>query len=113
MTVQGADISLQQTNLIGAAARRPGYLFNPWIDFLCLGGASLIVFPFLVFLVPANAPAASLAVIATATLILSSVINFPHFAHSYQIFYRDYSRKAFGNGEDRVLRLRIPGVADE
>src|SRR5262249_25106923 len=34
------------------------------------------------------------------------LINQPHFAHSYQMFYRNFRTKAFGNSYPLALRLR-------
>ncbi|TGV82311.1 hypothetical protein EN788_64000, partial [Mesorhizobium sp. M2D.F.Ca.ET.145.01.1.1] len=39
-------------------------------------------------------------------LFLAYVINYPHFAHSYQLFYRNFGRKLRGDGYDRNLQLR-------
>ena len=80
-----------------------GYLFHPVVDFLCLGGGSLIV------LIPLSLfplEQASLAVLVGLTLAISNVINQPHFAHSYQIFYRNFGLKAFGQNYQPRLRAR-------
>ena len=39
-------------------------------------------------------------------VLLSFAINYPHFAHSYQIFYRQFGRKAFGHDYSPMLRAR-------
>ena len=39
-------------------------------------------------------------------MLLSMVINHPHFAHSYQIFYRNFANKAFGAEYPPILRGR-------
>ena len=78
------------------------FLFGPIIDFLCLGGGSLILLPIIIAL-PLGQHKAS---IAQALVLLSFVINYPHFAHSYQIFYRNFGRKAFGQDYHMVLRAR-------
>ncbi len=77
------------------------HFFHPWIDFFCLGGASLVVLP-LIFLLPNS----TTGYVAVAALLLANIINHPHFAHSYHIFYRDYRKKAFGTDTDRILRYR-------
>lgn len=41
-----------------------------------------------------------------AMLYLAFVVNYPHFAHSYQIFYRNFSRKAFSRAYPAALRAR-------
>ncbi|WP_292513234.1 hypothetical protein [Methylobacterium sp.] len=41
---------------------------------------------------------------------MANAINHPHFAHSYQIFHRDFRRKISGPDYPRVLRLRFIAV---
>ena len=45
-------------------------------------------------------------------ILLSFVLNYPHFAHSYQNFYRNFGHKAFGRDYHTVLRARyiVAGV---
>lgn len=89
-----------------AAPRRA--LYAPWIDFLLLGGASFFVLPVCAALAPNHS-----AELIFAGFLLSFVINFPHFAHSYQIFYRDFANKLRGRGYARHLgwRYAVAGVA--
>jgi len=84
------------------ATRDKRFLFNPVIDFLCLGGSSLFLLPFL-FLLP---DADYRAPVATTMLLLAHLINHPHFAHSYQIFYRGFAGKAFRPDLGRVMQAR-------
>ena len=84
-----------------AAGERKKYLFGPVADFLMLGGCALILLPVL-FLIPARHEGA----VAATMLLLANVINHPHFAHSYQIFYRNFGRKVRGDGYGRDLQLR-------
>ncbi|WP_245283701.1 hypothetical protein [Bradyrhizobium sp. URHD0069] len=93
----------------GAVAydRTPGldgrrYLYGPFVDFICMGGSSLILLP-LLFLRP---PEKYYASIWLAMFLLSNVINNPHFAHSYQIFYRNFGSKSFGADHSLALRVR-------
>jgi hypothetical protein len=93
--------------LVDAAAnvaeRRPARsFFSPLIDFLCLGGGSLLLLPVLILAIPDtfNGQALFLAV------LLANVINNPHFANSYQIFYRNFRAVAGGAEIDRALRNR-------
>ena len=80
-----------------------GYLFSPLVDFLCLGGSSLIVF---LLLIPFGDFGRNDRFVFWAVVIgLSLFINYPHFALSYQIFYRDFKRK-IGNQTERILRYR-------
>jgi hypothetical protein len=87
---------------------RDGSLFSPLIDFLCLGGGSLLIFIPMMFLdVVALEPT-----VAATILFLAHFINSPHFAHSYQIFYRNFAAKAFGKAYSVRLRIRyvIAGI---
>lgn len=86
-----------------AFTTRPGYLVSPLVDFLCLGGASLIVLPLMAWLLPAESTRPELAVIVA---MLAHIVNHPHFAHSYQIFYRRFGAKAFGPDYSRSLQMR-------
>ncbi len=77
------------------------YLFGPVADFLMLGGSAFLILPFL-FLVPLEYEGA----IAATMVFVAYLINYPHFAHSYQLFYRNFGRKVSGDGYDRGLQLR-------
>ena len=83
--------------------RSGAYLFHPVVDFLCLGGGSLIVLIPLLLFPPAEA---SVPVLAGIALAIANVINHPHFAHSYQIFYQNFGLKAFGQDYRARLRAR-------
>lgn len=78
------------------------YLFSPAIDFLCLGGSSLIILP-LLLLVPVADHQAQLGAVM---LLVAHLVNHPHFAHSYQIFYRGFRTKAFTADLGRNMQLR-------
>ncbi len=90
-------------NATSAAAARPRGLYSPLIDFLILGGGSL---PFIIPLglfVPKDQAAGWFF----AGLVLAHFINHPHFAHSYQMFYRDFGAKIRKGGDyAEGLRLR-------
>jgi hypothetical protein len=86
-----------------AHVRRAGYLFGPVFDFLTLGGGSIIVCGLIALLLPKGIPTTQEIVLIT---ILMAAINQPHFAHSYQMFYRNFRAKAFGVSYPRPLRLR-------
>jgi hypothetical protein len=86
---------------VGLEFRQNGYLFGPGSDLLLLGGGSVLVFVALSLLsVDNNAYAA----IAAAMMALAHVVNHPHFAHSYQIFYGEWT-KAQKSGLPRKLAL--------
>jgi hypothetical protein len=101
MSRESAQLAVGTATLERAVGTPRRYLFGPTVDFLCLGGLSLALYPFL-FLLPEAGVAPTLSV---TMLVVANFINHPHFAFSYQIFYRGFWRKAFRQGE-LVLRGR-------
>ena len=97
------DVGLDRPGSASEAPPREACLFHPVVDFLCLGGGSLVVFAALAML--RGSPALLPAVVA-GSLMLHYVLNFPHFAFSYQIFYRNFPAKAFGGDLPVALRAR-------
>lgn len=94
------DLSVETT--AREAAPLPGrYLFGPVADFLMLGGSAFLILPAL-FFVPREYEGS----LAATMVVVAYLVNYPHFAHSYQIFYRNFGRKARGDGYDRSLQLR-------
>ena len=92
------------------AERRPAQsFFSPLIDFLCLGGGSLLLLPILTLVIPDSADASAMVL----AVLLANFINHPHFAYSYQIFYRTFGDVMRNGAIDRKLRNRyaIAGVA--
>ena len=71
--------------------------------------ASSLAQPLLVILVtlllPKGIPTMQQIVLVT---VLMAAINQPHFAHSYQMFYRNFRAKAFGGSYPRALRYKHP-----
>lgn len=92
----------------GPPPRQPGpsagarSLFNPWFDFLTLGGGSLVVLAAVAAFVPRDDE--TRAALAATMLFVAHFVNHPHFAHSYQLFYKDFLSKAFS--PTSVLRQR-------
>jgi len=82
------------------------YLFGPIVDFMLLGGGSLLI----LLILRLSLGNAELSVSFTATLILANVINHPHFAHSYQMFYRDFGKKISSYPRDLCIRYLVSGV---
>ena len=80
-----------------------------WVDFLTLGGGSLFVIAALAAFYPRDD--AARAALATTALALAFVLTYPHVAHSYQLFYRGFARKAFGAASPLARRYRLAGVA--
>ena len=94
-------------------AHAPRYSINgPWVDFLTLGGGSFVVLGALAAFFPRDD--ASRAALAGVMLMLAYLVNYPHFAHSYQLFYRDFVRKAFDEsplaGRYRFAGIMIPAM---
>jgi len=85
---------------------KPGYLFHPIFDFLLVGGGSIVCFVlFQLFIGNDNKETVGPQVLAF-TITLSIFINYPHFAHSYQLLYAGFARRILGPGTDRLTRLR-------
>ena len=79
-----------------------GVLLHPVVDFLMIGGLSLIFFAFYLVLVPKNQSTYELS---WTMFYLSFVINYPHFLISYQFLYMDHLKRI---GKD--WRLFLSGV---
>ncbi len=100
MTV--ADLAISSTaptKLTGQGAKP--YLFSPFVDFMLLGGASLIVLPLVHFLPYHLRPA-----LAVFVFQLAFFVNYPHLLGSYQVFYRDFFSQAFNPATKQSLRWR-------
>ena len=78
-----------------------GSIVNPWVDFICLGGGSLVLIPLVMMVPEAWVPG-----LVVAMWMLADVLNHPHFAASYQIFYRNFPEKVFGTRLKRAMRVR-------
>jgi multisubunit Na+/H+ antiporter MnhC subunit len=101
--VTHTDPLLSPVSALRPAPKRAGYLFGPVSDFLLLGGGSVIACALIALVFPNGVTKASEVVLIS---ILMLTINQPHFAHSYQIFYRNFRAKAFGTEYPRELRWR-------
>ena len=88
-----------------ATAQAPaGYFFHPVVDFLLAGGGSLLVaIPVILLIRDKEAIKASAVWWGFA---LSNVINFPHFANSYQLLYTGIGKRIFGAESSNKVRLR-------
>ena len=84
-----------------AVAGNQARLIHPVIDFFFLGGATLIIAPILWI-----TPNSALPWVAGISLFLANFINHPHFAHSYQIFYRNFGSKLWDDTMPVPLRVR-------
>jgi hypothetical protein len=104
--------TLPVTRTLPAEAARPAtakrYFFGPVRDFLLLGGSSLFLLPLALLL-----PNSSRDAVWVVTALVALVINHPHFANSYQLFYRDFRDRASSPIRPRGLRYRylFAGIA--
>lgn len=87
---------------------RRRHLFNPWLDFLGLGGGSVIVLLLFFVLYPKDDLARG--ILAACMLFLANFVNHPHFANSYQLFYDDFMNKAFSPTSVLRTQYRIVGI---
>ena len=83
-------------------------LFGPWADFATLGGGSFIVLAAMAAVFPEDE--ASRVALAGVMLALAHFVNHPHFAHSYQLFYKDFRTKAFSPDSVLATRYRFAGI---
>ena len=87
---------------------RRRHVHNGWVDFLTLGGGSLVVLGALAAFYPRDD--AARAVLASTALVFAFFLTYPHVAHSYQIFYKDFLNKAFSPESALAARYRFAGV---
>ena len=83
-------------------------LFGPWVDFATLGGGSFIVLAAMAAVFPEDE--ASRVALAGVMFFLAHFVNHPHFAHSYQLFYKDFRAKAFSPDSVLATRYRFAGI---
>ena len=91
-----------------ASPERRRYVHNPWVDFLTLGGGSLIVLGALAAFYPRDDTARG--VLASVAVVLAFLLTYPHVAHSYQLFYKGFRRKAFAPESALAARYRFAGI---
>lgn len=89
--------------VVAAATRHPGYLFHPFTDFLMAGGGSILVAVPVFWLIRDKAAAQPAAL--WLSLVLSVFINYPHFAHSYQLLYAGIGERILGRSTTRKVSL--------
>ena len=90
------------------SGRERRWIHGPVADFLLLGGGSFIVLAAMAAVFPEDE--ASRVALAGVMLILAHFVNHPHFAHSYQIFYKDFRAKAFAPDAPLAARYRFAGI---
>jgi len=74
-----------------------------------VGGASALLLPPAWLLGEAHRQAI-LPALGSAAIVLATLINYPHFAHSYQLLYEGFGGKIFGSGPRRRLRYAWAGI---
>lgn len=101
-----AAAGLHEKSAAGVGERRS--FVNSWVDFLLLGGASLVLIPLAIWFSPGEAERIW---VAEWSLLAAHVINNPHFAYSYELFYRNFRERAFGVAFPAHLRFRYQFAA--
>lgn len=87
-----------------APARHGGYLFHPVVDFLLAGGGSVFIAAPVFWLIRDKAAAHPVAL--SFSLVIGVFLNYPHFAHSYQLLYSGIGRRIFGVESTPTVRLK-------
>lgn len=101
--------TLSEVAIPSASVPAARYLYSPLVDFLLLGGGSLLVLPLVALAFPAPERPATLVAVS---LVIAHFVNHPHFAHSYQIFYKNFWSKLTNRTLSKSLRARyfISGI---
>jgi hypothetical protein len=88
-------------------------LVSPAMDFLLLGGLSIILLGLCLVFTNADNQEAFKAEAYIWAGYFSFVINYPHFAYSYLLFYKNFSARLFGPGTEPASRVRllVAGIA--
>jgi hypothetical protein len=86
---------------VSTAASSHGDRASRFVEFMLVGGATLVLFPLAWLLRKTLGLGASDYAVGFLAFYGAYVINDPHFAVTYVLFYRDAKRRAFG----RELRL--------
>jgi len=76
------------------------------LEFLLVGGGTIILFPFAIVLRKALGIDDAELTVGFLTFYGAYVINDPHFAVTYFLFYKDVRRRAFGIDRDWAQRAR-------
>jgi len=85
------------------------YIFSPLLDFILLGGGSLILLPLLMFLWPLEhiRHQRVYSIFIAISVFFTYAVNFPHFMYSYQIFYEDFLKRLKGEIDKPLQPLYI------
>lgn len=96
------DVHLSSTAGV-LPSRGRDHLFGPVTDFLCLGGGGFALMVVVALSLPAHG---SVSAVAATAMVFANFINHPHFAHSYQIFYRGFGGRLRDSALPGHMRLR-------
>jgi hypothetical protein len=91
---------------VPAAASRRNDGPSRFAEFMLVGGATLVLFPLAWILRKALGSSSSDYAVGFLTFYGAYVINDPHFAVTYVLFYRDARKRAFDPGYGRSYRVR-------
>jgi hypothetical protein len=85
------------------------HLYGPLADVLLLGAASFAALLAVALLLSGERDR---AVVALVMMVAANLVNHPHFAHSYQLFYDGFREKAFGAryAPDLRSRYQLAGI---
>jgi hypothetical protein len=78
------------------------HLVGPFGDLLLLGALSLVLIPFSFI----DIPAASVHAVLLFSYLAADLVNHPHFAASYILFYRNFSERVRNVTYHKLFRLR-------
>ncbi|MBV9945272.1 MAG: hypothetical protein JOZ69_00300 [Myxococcales bacterium] len=99
-----AEVALRGAEVDGTPARRRGV--GPVAEFLLVGGATPFLFPLAWLLRRAIGLDASEYALGFFTFHLAFVVNDPHFAVTYFLFYRGFRGRVLGAGASGGQRAR-------
>jgi hypothetical protein len=105
-----SDLALYTDDDEGAA---PGAWKKQFLEFMVVGGATLLLFPLSWLVRRTFGPNPAEYAVGFATFYAAYVINDPHFAVTYLLFYKDVGRRATGDDYPLAYRVRywIAGFA--
>lgn len=90
--------------IAAAFYKQPGTLLSPAADVLMAGGASLLLFAVLKLTVPKTADTSALS---AALYYAAFLVNYPHFAASYQLLYGDAKRDFLSYAQHPWFTIRL------
>ena len=89
------------------SANKRNYLLHPLIDFLMIGGLSVLFLSFFFLLAPDTENTYNLG---WTMFYLSFFVNFPHFLISYQFLYIDNKKRLLKEWRSFIAAFIAPGI---